>query len=88
MKYRYVIEPYSEDGVDGYILSEATPSDPNYRVGSGWPQPLEEVKALAQSSVASFDQETILRWKPAPEGWNAKDTWVSQYVDDGVEENV
>ena len=90
MKFRYVIERVADDEVSGeprYTLSEATPSDPSYRMGSSWGQPADEIKALAQQSAASFDPDLVLVWKDPPAAWGSDVLAVSQYLDDGVEEN-
>lgn len=89
MKFRYVIERTTGDPLTGqprYVLSEATPSDPNYRLGYG-SYSEEEVKDLAQRSVYSFDVEAVLVWKDPPADWGDDVLAVSQYLDDGVEEN-
>lgn len=88
MRFRYLIERTTDDELTGdprYVVSEATASDPSYRVGTG-SLTLDEAKALAQQSAASFDPEAVLVWKPAPVAWQPDAVAVSQYVDDGVEE--
>lgn len=92
MKFRYVIERVTDDPFTGeprYVLSEATPSDPSYRLGGGDGDSEERVKELAQQGASSFDSDVVLVWKDPPAAWGSDDVLaVSQYVDDGVEENL
>jgi hypothetical protein len=90
MKFRYVIERSIDvvTGDEGYALSEATPNDPSYRVGYGT-YTEEQAKAQAEQAAASFMdvKETPLVWKDPPQAWGPDVLCVSQYLDDGVEEN-
>lgn len=87
MRFRYVIERTADEGGEPrFVVSEATPSDPSYSVGSG-SYGYEEAKRLAEQGARSFDPEIELVWKDPPVAWGPDAAAVSQYVDDGVEEN-
>jgi hypothetical protein len=95
VKFRYLIERGAEEMtfVDGKLatadlyLSEATPSDPSYRYGTRAYATVEAVQAAAQEAARYADAEVELKWKPAPASWGEDALFVSQYLDDGVEEN-
>lgn len=86
MKFRYVIE---RGGVEDFTeremfcLSEATPDDPQFRVGSPSYYSVEDAKAAAEATP----YVESLTWKPPPSEWLPDVVCVSQYIDDGVEEN-
>jgi len=99
-RFRYLIERGPEEQTvveleDGRVelrpadlyLTSVTPTDPDGHGTSG-PYTLEQAKALATRSAASFMdvEETPLRWKDAPAAWQPDALLVSQYLDDGVKE--
>ena len=97
MKFRYLIERgptelAAEDGklveADLYV-SEATPTDPSYRFGRTAYASVEAAQAAAEEAARFAGDPDFggLKWKPAPASWGPDCLFVSQYLDDGVDEN-
>lgn len=83
-KFRFLIERSSEtDKWRGALtISQITPEDDSGSV-VGYADTLESAQAQVE---ADYPDETI-SWKPAPKAWQPDALSVSNYLDDGVEEN-
>lgn len=95
-KFRYLIERGMPEKVfDGNELVEAdlfittiTPDDDTGRSGGQAFRTLDAAKAEAEQLHRSDGSEDVpLKWKDPPQAWQPDALAVSQYLDDGIEDN-
>jgi len=82
MKYRYLVE-VSGDPHRPYALTTITKDDTDgrgHKVAS-----VDDAKATAAGDP---NLDTPIRWRDAPADWQPDALFVSQWIDDGVEDDV